>query len=253
MSTLLLDAGNTRIKWIFAEDLGRMPASAWTDGDAWPPAWSERPIAAIWLSSVRAEAVDADLCQRLYERYGYVVRRAHSTASACGVVNAYRQPERLGVDRWLALLAAAARPGAALVIDAGTALTIDALDAQGRHLGGRILPGQRLMIDALHRHTAQVRVATRLALPLVAGFADHTEAAVLQGVSSAQRGAVLLAYEQMRSLCPEQELRVLLTGGDSGALSDLFPAAQVEQDPDLVLRGLWRWGHDCDGERAVPI
>ena len=253
MSTLLLDAGNTRIKWIFAEDLGCLPAATWTHDEPWPQAWDERTITAIWLSSVRAAAVDAELSQGLQARYGCHVRQARSSAHACGVTNAYRQPERLGVDRWLAVLAAAARPGAALIIDAGTALTIDALDAAGRHLGGRILPGQRLMIDALQRHTAGIRIEATLLSELSPGFADHTAAAVAQGVLSAQQGAVRLAYEQMGRLYPQEELRVLLTGGDGAALIDLFPAACVEWDPDLVLRGLWRWGHDCDGGRAVPL
>ena len=148
---------------------------------------------------------------------------------------AYAQPQRLGVDRFLALLAAHARgDGAALVCGVGTALTLDLIDAEGRHRGGRIAPSPALMREALHARAAQ--------LPLAGGdyrpFADDTADALASGCE----GAALALIE--RSLdAARDELgvapRLLLHGGGSDALrARLENATHV---PALVLEGLASW------------
>ena len=251
MAILLLDVGNSRLKWIFDEDLLAGRRAEVLAGDAPAPAWETRPPQEVWVSCVRDGASEAALRDRLQALWPVPVRLARSCAYAAGVHNAYEQPTTLGVDRWLALLAAARRPGAALVVDAGTALTIDALDAEGQHLGGYILPGTALMLDALQRHTARVRIRPEPALRS-SGFARNTHDAVLAGLQLAQQAAVQQAYAQLQQRSHKPP-RLVLTGGGGAALQEPWSAAQLELEPDLVLWGLLRWGQDCGAGAAVPL
>lgn len=146
-----------------------------------------------------------------------------------GVENSYREPERLGPDRWAALIAARARVrGASLVVMAGTATTIDRLDGDGRFEGGLILPGVNLMKSALARETA--------GLPLSAGrwseSPDCTEDAIETGCLEAQAGAIA---RQFARLSPDAIC--LLSGGAAAAIAPLLPFPVTRVD-NLVLDGL---------------
>ena len=106
------------------------------------------------------------------------VHFARSTASACGVTNSYRQPRRLGVDRWVAMIGAWSEfESSCLVVDAGTAVTIDAIDDTGQHLGGQILPGVALMARALASNTSDIPDTSRRS----ARGEGHSPALVLTG------------------------------------------------------------------------
>ncbi|MGH8040961.1 MAG: type III pantothenate kinase, partial [Rudaea sp.] len=141
---LLVDAGNTRLKWALWDGvaLHGMAAVANADRD-WSALWRDlHGIDAIWIASVAGAAANAALERTARERFGvtpvFVASRAHGS----GVHNAYAKPERLGVDRFLGLVAAHARARAAAVIaGCGTALILDAVAADGTHLGGLIAPG----------------------------------------------------------------------------------------------------------------
>lgn len=135
-----------------------------------------------------------------------------STAAAGGVRNAYTQPEQLGVDRWLAVIGAhALERGAVCVVSAGTALTIDGIDADGRHLGGIIVPGLDLMISSLLRSTSDIAQRAQQGGTTEGLFADNTLGAIRQGAGHALGALVERAVEGMRREL-NQIPKLLLTG-----------------------------------------
>jgi type III pantothenate kinase len=163
-------------------------------------------------------------------------------AERCGVKNRYDQPELLGADRWAALIAAhALHHGAALVVNSGTATTVDMLAADGTFLGGAILPGIELMRFVLHEHTGR--------LPLAQGsYRDmprNTLDAIESGCRHAQAGAVERLYRVFREVAPAP--LCIVAGGAGRALVDqlTMPRRYVE---NLVLDGL---AHIALAERAA--
>ena len=167
----------------------------------------------------------------------------HGESERCGVTSRYERPEQLGPDRWAALIAArAVHPsGAALVVNAGTATTVDMLSADGRFLGGAILPGVELMRFVLHEHTGR--------LPLDVGeYRDtprKTSDAIESGCRHAQAGAVERMYRVLRDI--ELNPLCIVAGGAGRTLVDQLsmPRRYVE---NLVLDGL---AHIVVNERAV--
>jgi type III pantothenate kinase len=247
---LLLDIGNTRLKWAWLEDGRAGPAravqhhgaaTAWqAELEEWHAALEAegRSPERILASNVAGGAFARTLGGWSKARFGFWPEFVTATASACGVTSAYASPAALGVDRWLGLIAARdAGEGSACIVNAGTAVTIDALDAGGRQLGGFILPGLKLMTDALYSRTQNVAPAAAAEPPAARGFfAVNTAGAVelgpLLAVASLADRAVT---ELMRA--GGAEPRLLLTGGDAERVQRhlLRPASLV---PDLVIAGL---------------
>jgi type III pantothenate kinase len=238
---LLLDLGNTRVKWAL-EDGGRwhaQGASAWNEdpallGSTWQtlPA----PKAAFGASVVDGEREQAVAAQ-VRALFGLEVAWMRTPAAACGVRNAYPEPARLGVDRFLAMVAAhAAGAGDCVLVGVGTALTLDALTADGQHLGGLIAPGPRLMQQALLGATAQVRPRSD---GVLVDVADNTADAVVSGCWQA---AAALVERFVARMAPRLggAPAVRLDGGDAAALEPLLElrASMVEHG---VLHGLAVW------------
>jgi type III pantothenate kinase len=230
---LAIDAGNTRIKW------GVHDGRAWTATGAIETARagelpeSLRGIKAAGLaiaSNVAGAAVQATIeaaCK------GLAVRFVRSEASQLGVTNGYRDPSQLGTDRWVALIAAHhARPGHKLVINAGTALTIDALTGDGRFLGGLIVPGPALMRRSLDRATAALRESEGA----VRDFPASTPEAIATGAVLACAGAADRLAKSMDAHGTPPGL-IILSGG---AARELAPALGLphELHENLVLDGL---------------
>lgn len=243
---LLLDAGNSRLKWAilrngafehggsFALDqggIGELASAAWAEVD--------RP-AAVFVANVAGEGLRRAISSWTKRRWKLIPEYVLATAEAFGVRNAYREPERLGVDRWLALLGARELFSDALcVIDCGTALTIDVLAPDDRHLGGLIIPGMRLMHDALTGRAEGVRQQIADAShEQVTLLGTDTGSAVAGGCLYAEVAVIdrVLADLQVELRVP---LRCVLTGGDAQRISPLL-AVRGELQPDLVLRGLAR-------------
>jgi type III pantothenate kinase len=157
-----------------------------------------------------------------------------SCKEAGGVVNAYADPDKLGVDRWLCLIAVHHQTRApACVVDCGTAVTLDGLDSNGQHLGGLILPGLGMMRDALLRNTQIQAMSPVGPLDLLA---RDTATAVAAGGLFACAGLVELVVRRIARQCgrvPE----IVLTGGD-GAKLQVALEIQARYEPDLVLQGL---------------
>jgi type III pantothenate kinase len=161
-----------------------------------------------------------------------------STEREAGLVNGYDHPSRLGADRWVALIGARARlmaagpPRPALVVMIGTAATVDAIDAEGRFLGGLILPGFGLMLKALEMGTAGLKVPTGE----VVEFPTNTSDALMSGGAYAIAGAVRRQYRRLQARCGLEPL--LLMGG--GAAVKLAPITDLplEHVDTLIFDGL---------------
>ena len=233
MKTWLFDLGNTRLKCapLHADgSIGETLAIAHDDGTDWLdvlPSGAVACIASVASDGRRAALFDA-LCTRFIR-----LHRVRSERALGPLRIAYEDPAHLGVDRFLAMLGQCGE-GPALVVGVGTALTIDLLDAEGHHHGGRIAPSPRLMREALHARAAQ--------LPVEGGryveFADDTDHALASGCEGAALALIersLHAAESTLGVSPA----LCLHGGGGEALRDRLPAHRWL--PDAVLRGLARW------------
>ncbi len=229
---LLLDVGNTRVKWAWLEHAGLAPASA-VAHDSSHRSWQgeieaggQRPERIV-VGNVAGPSFAAAL--RLWSREQFAVEPEFVVAGVelHGVRNGYRRPGALGVDRWLALVAAWHRVrGAALVVNSGTALTVDALDRDGRHRGGLILPGVQMMTEL------EARLGPPAVLEAGAGLAAlPADLARLALAALADRARVAFAAQV------GAEPALVLTGGDAALLARHL-AAPAEVVPDLVLAGL---------------
>ena len=243
MKTILIDAGNTRIKWgvlsnaVIGETDHVMHADLDDAGLAALASRLPRQVDGAFVSNVAGPVLATRLTGLLAG--GCELRFAKTAAKACGVTNAYPEPRQMGVDRWVALIGAWLEFGdAVLVVDVGTAVTIDALDESGRHLGGQILPGLDLMSRSLGTSTSDIPVVKRHAAAFTSDvgiFAVSTADGVRQGAGNAIAGAI----ERARSvLAAAGHAPVLvLTGGDAPRLSAAL-TPPVAHRPDLVLAGL---------------
>ncbi|MDR2186927.1 MAG: type III pantothenate kinase [Azonexus sp.] len=236
---LCLDSGNSRLKWgVHAGgDWLEQGAAGHDDAAALPALLARWPqIRRVLLANVAGAAVAARLRQCL----GALAARLEeirSSAACAGVSSHYQQPERLGVDRWCALIGARARTTApCLVVMAGTATTIDSLDSDGNFPGGLILPGSDLMRRALASDTAD--------LPLADGNWQATprctEDAIASGILEAQIGAIERAFSRLAS----PGASCLLSGGNAAALRPhlTIPCLEVANLPLEGLRQIARQG-----------
>lgn len=241
---VLVDAGNARLKWAQLES-SQLQAFAQVDLAADPAAAVAALAAAVdrpqrVLVSNVAGAAAAQLLRDAFEQHhGITVEFAATTAQFGGVTCGYTDPARLGVDRWLAVIAAHRQwPGSACVVDAGTALTVDAVDQGGTHYGGLILPGLGLMADSLHQGTSDVASAGAAAtvpdgLEL---FGRNTAEAVTRAALLASAALVDRCVQQMAHVLRDVP-RLVVTGGDGETLRPWLESTS-QFDPHLVLQGL---------------
>lgn len=241
MKHWLFDLGNSRLKCAVLDESGRMGETIAFGHDestfaaALHDALPARETSAC-LASVASPALTAAVLDVLTTRFRSI-SIARTQRAFAGVRIAYDRPAKLGVDRFLALIAAHARaPKPWLIAGVGTALTVDLLDAQGRHHGGRIGPSPRLMREALHRAAAH--------LPAQGGeyreFADDTEDALVSGCDGAALGLIDRSLHQAATLLGETPGLLLHGGGADALLAQLTTA---EYAPSLVLEGLAQWAH----------
>lgn len=238
---LLLDLGNTRLKWAFADGVdGRAGGAVGWHEDVpgtLASGWEGRAIHAAFAASVVDAAREAIVTASVARAFGLAPRWLRTPAAACGVVNAYAEPQRLGVDRFLAMVAARADGRAPCVLaGVGTALTLDALAADGRHLGGLIAPGPRLMRESLLGATARVQAdhAGR-----VVEAADNTTDAVTSGCALAAVALIERFTTRMTPVLGEAPT-LCLGGGDAATLLPLL-AHPAQLTHDSVLHGLAVW------------
>jgi type III pantothenate kinase len=233
MSILAVDAGNTRIKWgLWDGRWLRQGAVPTTELAALKTAWEglsdvRRLIACSVAGSQVGDWLNAWALVR-----GLAVHWVTSVREQCGVRNQYEDPSKLGADRWAALVGARALvDGAAIVVVAGTTVTINALSKEGDFLGGLILPGLDMMAEALERGTA--------GLPRAPGgfaaFPQTTADAIASGAIQAVCGAVERMQRELAARGTEPQIR--LSGGAAQTLhAHLAQPSRIL--PNLVLEGL---------------
>jgi type III pantothenate kinase len=260
MSALLVDIGNSRIKWRTIDEQGRAIADsgalALADLERLADLWvTLRPERAI-VSNVAGERVGAVVDRTLRSLVPDVpIEHVVPVLEAAGVINGYRDVAQLGPDRWLAMIAAHALwpDQALLVCSFGTATTIDLLsseagDRRATFRGGLILPGVETMRHALVRDTARL-----VANPgKIVDFADNTDDAIASGIAMAQIGAVRAALRHARPRGASGPLACIVAGGASGGLLESLETLDVpiHLAPDLVLHGLAVFAADARLQRA---
>jgi len=247
-SVLLIDMGNTRIKWVWAVD-GQIDEETFDRGglDAFhrfTQGHAGCSPGTVLLSSVAAEQRTKAVMDACNLRWAVTISRLVSCRQQAGIRNAYAQAETLGVDRWLAIVGAAHSYGKPVVIwDLGTATTLDAVDAEGQHLGGYIFPGPATMLEALRSGT-MLKVPGDLSGALKDSFTSQehgispgqtTANCIIQGVKATQLGAL---NQFLRYISPQAVNPVLVVTG--GAAQELLPGLNFKHihDPWLVFRGM---------------
>jgi len=232
-----IDIGNTRAKWRLtagAEIVERGVIE--TDSQDWAALLALRSYqpSRVRVSNVAGQVVEQRLGSVIAEALGIQAEFARACPSVGEVKSGYDHPEKLGVDRWLAILAGwDLFRQRCVVVDAGSALTFDFINAKGDHLGGYIMPGQQMMIDALFGGTSGVRVNSSQVLGTDHG--QNTDSAVQNGCF-----AMTLALIEKIILEANKEqgsINMVLTGGDAELLLSQLPNTVVHK-PDLVLDGL---------------
>lgn len=233
---LLIDAGNTRIKIASLDNEGRLEpvfTGTFDELSGWQPAPN---IHEAWLSSVSNDANSAALID-YFVAHDIKVTAVTTEAKAFGVTNAYKEYQTLGIDRWLGLIAAhMEQPKNTVIIDAGTAITVDWLAADGTHLGGWIVPGVELMVSAITSRSRRVFVKDT-----AYGRANHLGSSTPEGLQDGCVNAFVGIIKQALSVTETEldwnDYRLLLTGGSY----PLLPAdikRRGEERPELVLQGL---------------
>lgn len=245
MSFLAIDVGNTRLKWaqyaspqpgagllahgaVFLETIDRLAETDWQ---------TLAPPASMLGSIVAGEGVKRRVEEQL-EIWDIPPRWVVSSARAAGVANGYDHPNRLGTDRWVALIGARHRvlatgqPRPALVVMVGTAVTVDALDESGRFLGGLIIPGFGLMLRALEMGTAGLKAPTGE----VRDFPTNTSDALMSGGAHSIAGAVERMYRRLRRHSG-QEPALLMSGGAAVKLAPITDLS-FELVDTLIFDGL---------------
>jgi type III pantothenate kinase len=247
MSILLIDIGNTRVKWAFLaradEALGQVYDEASGCGveqmqllfSRWSSqslVFNNTRISAIflvtvsgqrWRSAIEAWALELNAC--------CICLQSESTTGR--VRNLYNEPNTLGADRWaMAIAAADLFPDKnCVVISAGTATTVDAISSSGEFLGGLIMPGFGLMLSSLHQNTARLPHANWQ----IEAIPRNTDAAISTGVLDAQLGAIN-RFSQRLAEQSLSEPNLILTGGYAPTLAEFLPTAKAV--PNLVLKGV---------------
>lgn len=243
---LLIDAGNSRIKWSIVTAAGETLHNGAFEHDNqslpdWPAAVT--PVSA-WISNVAGAAVSeriAGLIRAVWPGLPHKLVRAQAQQS--GVTNSYSEPSSLGSDRWCSMIGAhAAYPGENLLIATfGTATTLEALLADGTFTGGLIAPGWQLMMQSLGSHTAQLPTllpdTARNALASSASvFATDTRAALSTGCLLAQAGLIERAWHDLRAQWHD-DFRLILGGGAASEVAGALKLPHTRHD-SLVLAGL---------------
>jgi type III pantothenate kinase len=231
---LLLDVGNSRCKWALVRDgvWLHQGVAGNTEWVALQHAFAALPAPTrILVSNVAGEAM-AQRLRSICAEWRSPLEFVRAEAERCGVRNCYQDPERLGSDRWAALIAAWSHVrGACLVVNCGTATTVDALSARGEFLGGLILPGVSLMQHSLATNTAQL-LAEQGTLQ---DFPQNTADAIHSGMMRATLGAIRHQFGLLRSR--HDGVRCLLGGGAAGVVQPHLELP-LERVDSLVLKGL---------------
>ncbi|TVT50583.1 MAG: type III pantothenate kinase [Sedimenticola thiotaurini] len=238
--TLLIDIGNTNLKWSLLQNGRLSPVAAvphkvdsvellaqqcWDAIDC---------PAQVYLANVAGQALEQGLSDWMELRWHKAPQIIHSESQALGVTNGYHHPLQLGVDRWLTLLAVrASESGMVCIVDCGTAITIDLMTTDGMHRGGMILPGLNLMRESLLRDTNIPRVKS---VEIEALFAHDTAAAVASAALHSAAALIERCVQEAASLYKSVP-KLILTGSDARLIAEVLHVP-YSIDGGLVMKGL---------------
>lgn len=243
MTTLLIDVGNSQLKWVLSDQQEALSHQRLSKTENYLEAlaatWQEfetvNTVVISNVTGVKVTQVLIDLCQRLWPKVHCVTASAEETC--CGVTNSYRHPEKLGVDRWLVLIASWTQSLKPLVVvDCGTAITVDALNRKGQHLGGLIIPGFSLMQRSLSENTFALSTGDA---PFKPTLGKATEAAIANGSVLAAAGLVEKVIHDLEHTEGES-FQLILTGGEALRLEQALDRSCVV-DAELIFKGLQRY------------
>ena len=240
MNCLLIDVGNTHLKWgldsgsVFSFG-GKCRCQPELDDSLFIEQVGDINPEYVFISCVGSDTVKQRLTDLVRARWGIEVELLKSPAQECGITNAYKLPNTLGSDRWAAMVAAFEQArGAVCVVDSGTAVTLDIVNNEGIHLGGLIIPGVGLMQSCLQQGAC---------IDFDSGFPSLTRAKLGQSTASCiQQGSILAVSGMVSTMLTKFNadlagISLVLTGGDAELLqSQLDSHAYLE--PHLVLKGL---------------
>lgn len=241
--TLYVDVGNTALKWRCRRSDGSLLASGGVPHHRDWQVMAERlyeavgdQVCTLVIASVAGPEAESQLRAAFLSVFGVTPQFYCSPASWNGLTNAYAQPSSLGVDRWLAMIEAWHCSGASIVIDCGSAITLDVIDSDGRHGGGYIVPGIAMLAEGLSVGTGLVRAENVEGANL--GPGRSTSECVHHGILlmcvAFVTDAVVALQESLQDTCS-----IYMTGGDALALRP-YLTTQVDVVPDMVLDGLER-------------
>ena len=218
MKMLLIDGGNTRLKWQYWL-AGKLRSAGIVDKHDVVSSsfsrWNTVPLETIYVSSVGQSKVDQAIVQWAEENNQPAPVFVASSPCAFGVMNAYTEPSKLGVDRWLAMIAAHQQyTGMLCVIDSGTALTMDFLMPNGEHLGGLIVPGAELMKDSLLVGTDKIIMESECRPDILA---KDTTSAVELGIKQMMQSFIVRKVAELESKY-HQSITLVMTGGHAEEL-----------------------------------
>ncbi len=230
---LLLDIGNQNVKWRFDDRCGSFPSIRLKQISDSVLAQIDSVSGIVFINV--AEPIYAEWLRRYAaSKWGVDAVQVFSVSEQCGVRNGYHKAEELGADRWAATIGAwSICSDAAVIVDCGTAITVDALSAQGEFIGGSILPGFELARDSLSQRTPGIGAFDGLASDFPA---RSTIDAVSSGVVYALMGGIDLLVQKYSALVGDNP-KLLLTGGASSIVAD-ESTHKFEQTPNLPLLGL---------------
>lgn len=242
---ILLDIGNSRLKWASMAGKKISAMQSFTGSRAGIKGALNKQfknihnVEQIYVANVAGDKFASQLTEWTQAHWQLSPVFINSEKRRFGVTNAYTSADKLGIDRWLNLVAARGQSKATTaIIDCGTAITIDTIDASGKHQGGLILPGLALMRESLFSGTDALKAETEKT-----GFtmlATNTHTAIQTGTLYTVIATLESIINDLREQSPDS--RFILTGGDSDELASLLPE-EISLQPDLVLQGLARYAH----------
>tara|TARA_Y100000590_G_scaffold445389_1_gene577457 strand:- start:279 stop:1040 length:762 start_codon:yes stop_codon:yes gene_type:complete len=242
---LLMDIGNTRIKWGVLENralsgIGSLLTPHSRDFDL-KPLFISLPsdVKSIVASCVLSKDIQIKLAEFFFDNFELVVEFIEPKNRFFGLTNGYTNPSKLGTDRWAAMIGAHNEFGGnILVVDMGTAITIDYINAEGVHKGGQILPGLKSFFNILDQSTGSIDTKINIsdtAAQDIKKWGKNTDDAVISGAMSAISGAINAAVFSFK--IEDSMPSVILTGGDAIYFKDVFDYS-LSYRPNLVLEGL---------------
>ncbi len=242
---IYIDIGNSRFKSAVEKDgkLTALETVPWRDEDLserLDEVWAELEPTQIVVCNVAGDRVLPSLqawCERHLEIQPKEIK---SAASFQTLRNSYREPEKLGTDRWAAMIGAMAQhSGALCVIDSGTATTVDLIKADGEHRGGAILPGMYTMRQSLGKYTAALFAASGEIKP----FSSNTASGIAGGTGFAAAGAIDRLIDEAREAVGD--LTAVFTGGEASVVRPMLRNPTV-LDSMLVIKGVQEMARHMD-------